>query len=300
MAYETIERDGYTIEIDAEEDCTFSNPRDWDNLSTMVCWHPDYILGDYQVTNEDGRGAIGGKPGRDTRFHRDDFKSMRHLYRYLGIAENAVGITPLYLYDHSGISMSAGSPNPFNFDAQGWDTSMVGFAYTTRERIRELCGDGAEYQAAEWIEEAIRGDVGTYNQYLTGDIWWYRIERDGETIESCGGYFGIEDCQAEANAILDDLVRDDEAKAAHERRLHRRLARFGAKFARAKSTALAVAAVLGIAVAVGYQALLADAGNLSHVCEAPCVVSFDAPNMQEDMFDIDYHDGRVDVFQVTP
>jgi hypothetical protein len=215
---ETITRNGFTVTIRSEEyDLEHFNPRQWDNLSTMVCWHPDYILGDFQITTEEGRGAIGGRPGKDTRFHRDDFKSMKHLHRYLGIVEKAVGIVPLYLYDHSGISMTAGSPNVF--DSGGWDTTMCGFAYTTHARVTELCGDGAEYHTDEWIVNAVDGEVVTYNQYLTGDVWFYSIERDGNVIDSCGGFFGYEDAEREANEALDACIREYEARIAPARSL---------------------------------------------------------------------------------
>ena len=156
-AVETYEHQGVKVQIHYDQDAgDHCNPRDNDgNIATMVCWHTDYILGDYQITNEDGRGAIGGRyggryePGKDSRYHRDDFSSMRALARYIGIMEQGVCILPLYLYDHSGISISAGTVNPFDNptvrrdefgQGMGWDTSMVGFVYTTAERINELCG----------------------------------------------------------------------------------------------------------------------------------------------------------------
>lgn len=213
---ESIERDGYTIEIRQEDyDLDCFNPRDYDNVTTLVCWHPDYVLGDFQFTNPDGRGAVGGRHGRgkDTSFQRDDFTSMEQLARYLGIVCKAVAITPLYLYDHSGITMSAGTPNAF--DSGGWDTTMVGFAYTTHERVNELCGTGAEYHTDEWLAKAVRSEVAVYDQYLTGDVYWYSIEHKGETIDSLGGIFGYEYAVQEANEAVDALVAERKATIEH-------------------------------------------------------------------------------------
>lgn len=145
---ETYEHQGVTVEIHYDEDAgEFCNPRNNDgNLTTMVCWHPDYILGDEQLRGE--RGAV--ETVFESEHGRTDVSSMRHLYRYLTLMRGAVCVLPLYLYDHSGISISAGTGNPFDNPTvrrdefgrgMGWDTSMVGFVYTTRERLVENCGE---------------------------------------------------------------------------------------------------------------------------------------------------------------
>lgn len=232
---ESFEHAGLKVEVGQEEDASFADPRDMDNLGTMVCWHPDYILGDYQFTSPEGRGAIGDRlahgsgkgSGHDTRFHRDDFSSMEVLERYLRLAEKAVVVLPLYLLDHSGISMTAGSNTVGRGDTAsggsdswgnpcGWDTTMVGFIYTTAERIVELCGEPqlatdafycprkwpegtpagqmnwpAERSAEAWIAKQLAVEVDLYDQWLTGQVYYYTVEdADGDMLDSCGGYLG--------------------------------------------------------------------------------------------------------------
>lgn len=63
---------------------------------------------------------------------------------------------------------------------------------------------------------------------------------------------------------------------------------------------LAASLVLGIVAAVLYTAVLAQAGDSPHTCQAPCRVTFAATNMQEDMFRIDYHGKVLDVFPAKP
>jgi hypothetical protein len=39
----------------------------------------------------------------------------------------------------------------------------------------------------------MRSEVDTYNQYITGEVYYYAItDADGEIVESCGGYYGRE------------------------------------------------------------------------------------------------------------
>lgn len=218
MEVESFTHAGLKVTIGTDEYTEHDDPRQYDNLGTMVCWHPDYVLGDYQVTNEDGRGAV------KDRFQRDDFRGLDVLERYLRLVASAVVTVPLYLYDHSGISMSAGAPNPFDNPrvrsdhhgaGMGWDTSMVGYIYTTRERILELCGepqletdpfycprtwpeDGRsgpnwprERTAVEWIAKQLAIEVDVYDQWLRGEVYYYVVEDEkGETLDSCGGFIG--------------------------------------------------------------------------------------------------------------
>lgn len=175
LTVETIEQDGYTLRVRYDEyEGQDNNPRDWCNLGTMVCWHPDYYLGDYQVTNPEGRGAV------EHSYHRDDFPNLNVLARYLTLAEGALLVLPLYLYDHSGISISVGR-NPYTMDPQGWDTTMVGFIYTTAEQVEQV---GCPL-ALDKLTEGLVGEVETYDAYLRGEVYYYIIEdADGEMVET--------------------------------------------------------------------------------------------------------------------
>lgn len=204
---ERFEHAGLEVQIGYEEtDLEHFNPRTADdgNLGTMVCWHPDYALGDFQL--RENRGAVGAE--YDHGWGRDGagFKSMRHLARYLELVEHAVVVIPLYLYDHSGISISAGAPNPFDNPrvrrddlgaSLGWDSSLVGFIYTTPSRVAELCG--SEYYVpadfggdqAAWLVKSLKCEVDVYDQYLQGQVYWYGIGEDYDSLDECvGGFLG--------------------------------------------------------------------------------------------------------------
>lgn len=93
-------------------------------------------------------------------------------------------ILPLNLYDHSGISMSVTS---FLGRAQHaeWDSGQVGWIYATPEDIRKEYGDTSPESMAK-AESLLNGEVETYNYYLIGECYAFRLYKDGEKIE--GGW----------------------------------------------------------------------------------------------------------------
>ncbi len=82
-----ITNDKYELKVEFESDP--QNPRtEWDNLGTMVCFHRNYSLGD------------------KTDLKSDDFDDWEELESYLKKEEGALMVIPLYMYDHSGITIN--------------------------------------------------------------------------------------------------------------------------------------------------------------------------------------------------
>lgn len=137
---------------------------------------------------------------------------------------------PLYVYEHSGISMSCGARTyPYN---DPWDSSAVGWIIALKEtilkeagceyvldengnRIKEVHSHGDSrstwsYKVRPLTEETWRrraveimeSSVETYDQYLTGDVYGFRFfeltGKDGDVIDesdivekdSCWGFYG--------------------------------------------------------------------------------------------------------------
>jgi len=105
---------GHRISIKVDEDA--ESPRTWDNLGRMVCGHSKYSLGDAHIQDLDN--------GRH-------FNSPDEIVEFLIRECGAKVILPLFLYDHSGITM-----NTTGFNCN-WDSGRVGFIYATAEKIRE-------------------------------------------------------------------------------------------------------------------------------------------------------------------
>ena len=62
--------------------------------------------------------------------------------------------------------------------------------------------------------KAAEGLVETWNQYLEGDIWYFQItDENGEMVDSCGGYYGFDDCVTEARSAAEhyNKTRNKEA-----------------------------------------------------------------------------------------
>ena len=110
---------------------------------------------------------------------------------------------PLWLYDHSGITMSCGKRiYPYS---DRWDSSCVGFIVMTKETaFKELAAT-----EGNWREKAIavmEAEVETYDQYLRGEVYGYTLYEESANgewteIDSCWSFFGDDLLE---NGILDD------------------------------------------------------------------------------------------------
>lgn len=169
------------------------NPRkEYDNGTVMVHWHTRYDLGDKQV-------------------ERMTAEEMVTLCKEAG--DPILHILPLYLYDHSGITISTGA-----FSC-GWDSGQVGWVYITESKAEEMGWD--KNLSVPRCEEIIKGEVKSYDAYLTGQMYGFVVEgRDGDQLESCWGFESEEDCLSEGKAAAErceDPAVAREAEALQER-----------------------------------------------------------------------------------
>jgi hypothetical protein len=148
----------------------------WDNLGTMVCFHRRYDLGDKH------------------NYSSSDYDSWDEVEKAIIKQEDVAVILPLYLYDHSGITM-----NTTGFSC-GWDSGQVGFIYVSRETLRkEYSVKRISNKIVEKATKLLLGEVETYDQFLKGDVYGFKVfnvetcdkgcEHE-EEIDSCWGFFG--------------------------------------------------------------------------------------------------------------
>ena len=191
MKSEEIKYKGHTIEIHTDEDPI--NPRENDNLGTMICFHRSYDLGDPMV--------------------KDDYTDQDSFKAYLKANEKQLIILPLYLYDHSGITM-----NTTGFSCP-WDSGQVGIIYITKEKARKEYGwKSLNAARIEKIKERLRAEVKEYDQYLTGDVYGYVVkDSTGEEIHSCWGYWGSDH---EASDLLPSARGEIDATIEAQRKAH--------------------------------------------------------------------------------
>jgi len=168
---ETIKYKGYTINIIQEEDAC--NPRKVfeDNYNDMICFHNRYDLGD------------------EHSYTKEELIDMVESGKYIYL--------PLYLYDHSGITM-----NTTGFSCQ-WDSGQVGFIIADKEEVKKEFGwKKLTAERIEKIKSYLKDEVQAYDHYLQGNIYGYSVKNDeGEELDSSWGYYGY---NHEKNGLMDD------------------------------------------------------------------------------------------------
>lgn len=247
----TEEYKGHRIEIVGDPDP--ESPREWDNLGTMTCLHSRYDLGDkhsHKSAEEIVNDLIGDEVEKIDRwveeeYHRrnmkalqgDDFlKANRELNREVEAkkweaARKRHLILNLYLYDHSGISMSCDSFIGRAHHAE-WDSGRVGIIHVSHEKIlAEYGGKRITKKTLAKAEKCLRAEVETYDQYLRGEVYGYRVfgpepepcdkcnhVADREEVASCWGFFGDYDNEdysalSEARGVVDSRVKEAKKEA---------------------------------------------------------------------------------------
>ena len=250
-----------THKLIVERDDYPDNPRNWDNIGTMVCFHSKHDLGDkhyygspaeflLDLLNNADLGGIEGAAARedileagsgifeevyhfwletqceqDVRdvldFLKDECEgfSMESIGRFLARenwdlfidcvswlspsdievnelydlvrATDQYVILPLYLYDHSGITIST---RPFSCP---WDSGQVGWIYAPKDTFRKATGYSEDdlFSAEGILEDEVR----EYDMYLRGEVYRYELYEllkcdscghvEENIIDSCGGFY---------------------------------------------------------------------------------------------------------------
>jgi hypothetical protein len=182
--YETHTKNGFKIHVVYDESPDdFANPRQNDgNLGVfLACNHLRYTLGDHPRADE-----IDEYRRAEEAFNH--FASRRQLngfVRWAKIYLGATAVLPVYLYDHSHLSVRAG--RDFSDWPHGqWDSGLLGFIFDT-PRTRE----GFDVRAD--VAEALKDEVDLYNLFLTGQVFGYEIfDVNEDHVDSCYGFLGAE------------------------------------------------------------------------------------------------------------
>lgn len=158
-----------------EQDSDTNNPfEEFDQLGTLVTWHKRYEFG----------GVDGAKEYGTPKDFLDEAKEKRYLY------------LSVFLYDHSGLTVST---TPFSCP---WDSGPIGFIYVTPEQMKEEYEGFSNKEAESKAKECMKIEIATLDQYLTGDVWGYIVQKETECekcgqeetemLDSCWGFYGRE------------------------------------------------------------------------------------------------------------
>lgn len=174
-------KDKAQLEIVYDDDP--ESPREWSNIGRMICFHKRYNLGD----------------DHDYRF--GDFESWDELQDQIEKDLDVAEILPLFLMDHSGISISV---SPFGCP---WDSGKIGFILCTKEDAKTNFGSSNN---PDRVRKCLISEVETYDQYLRGEIYRFVLRsppcekcgHQGEVTDSCGGFYGDDIL---TNGMMDNL-----------------------------------------------------------------------------------------------
>lgn len=187
----STEYQGHVIEVHRDPYPERSNPRvDCDNAGTMCCEHRRYSLGD------GGMELLVAQLQEDARWGLREMEGMPlpDVDNYSGIVDLARewGYTclPLYLYDHSGLTIST---TPFTCL---WDSGQVGWIFMSQKRAKE--------EGIDNPKSVLEAEVKEYDCYLLGEVYGYIVkDSEGNEIDSCWGFLlSIEDVVEEAKSNL--------------------------------------------------------------------------------------------------
>lgn len=175
-------------ELEIKQDNSPDNPRtEWDNVTTMICFHRRYDLGD------------------EHDYKSSDFEGWDEMKQQIETDYNVLMIKPLYMYDHSGITIST---SPFGCQ---WDSGQIGWVFIEEKQWIQMMGEDMD-RSEDRLDRIIEGDVKTYDKYITGEVYGYEIY-EVETcdkghehkilVESCWGFYDEEDCREEGNRVME-------------------------------------------------------------------------------------------------
>lgn len=206
------DKDGIEYTLTLKQDYDAENPREWDNVCTMICWNRSYRLGDRHSFNNPDEFMqhlyldVTGKHWCDE--HDDDY--WKDIYEEL-LATDLVLIKPIRAYEHSGIALSTSDSYPFN---DRWDSYFAGFIFVTKETIFKECSGITEENWKERADEYIEGEIETYNQYFSGEIYGYILTKKetqqekcphcGEVLSECEEDVEVQSCWGFYGDVLED------------------------------------------------------------------------------------------------
>ena len=155
--------------IKVDQDPDPSSPKDWDCLGTIVTQS----------------GYAGDKLSPD---------KIREI-----LEDKSIIWLPIYTYEHSGVWIKT-TP----FDCQ-WDSWQDGIIYVTKANAEKEYGTNYDI---EKVKACLKAEVESWNQYLSGEVYWYDIEdAQGNSVDSCCGFYGdVDYCIKQAQEYVDSIV----------------------------------------------------------------------------------------------
>lgn len=171
---ETITYKGYDINI--HPDYHADDPREWNDRTILVLFHNRYNL------------------PNELNIDHNHFSDWEEMEAFIEREYDPAIMRRVSMYEHGGIALSIGAPTC------QWDSGYVGFMLVTKESIREMFNiKRVTKQYIERAYEIMKGELETYNDYLSGNVYGYTVDGD-DWEDSVWGFYGYDH---EENGLLD-------------------------------------------------------------------------------------------------
>ena len=202
---------GYRITL-SHDDLGESPREECDNFGTMICWHNRYIIGDkhnyrgpeqflqnflevnYEETLYAKLMRACERRGNQLGYNWEPtIKDMFPIFQQVAL------VLPIWAYEHGGITISTSNRGyPF---CDRWDSGQLGWIYVTLDDVRkEFNRKRLSKKVIEKAYDILRQEAETYDQYLTGDVWFYEVDKwvggtlDEDEYEDEEDYMDDDDC----------------------------------------------------------------------------------------------------------
>lgn len=150
------------------QDNDFNPRREQDNLGTIFSWHNRYNLADFP----------------NSTLSKSDYSSVKEAIDKNTSKEHVI-IIPLYIYDHSGITIST---SPFDCP---FDSGQFGFITVSKEKLRKEFGcKRITKKTINKAQEILNKEVIAFDYYLRGEQYSFAIINDSEDVSYCGPFNG--------------------------------------------------------------------------------------------------------------
>jgi hypothetical protein len=182
-AIETFTHQG--IKINIYQDEYDESPNDWRNEELfLVAFHQQFSV-EREGFSQQICAAVANKGINE--YDEKDADAIQILKEY--------HVFGLEAYIHSGVSFALSQEG--NFPDRQWDVSQLGLVFVkkTEARLRTSA------------RKLALGLIKTWNQYLSGEVYWYKV---GD--ESLYGIYGLEYAIEEAKGVAEHVARNIQKK----------------------------------------------------------------------------------------
>jgi hypothetical protein len=166
------------------------------NLGKMMCYNSRYTLG-------------------DTEYRDENFETRESCMDIILYSNEILGYLPLYLYDHSGISISWTKETGWN----AFDTSLLGFYIFTKQDVLNYdpsCKGLSDESLKEIGLSVAKKEIREYDKYISGALCvidYIFEDPEGKVIDSYAGFnIGENELNEDSiSEIMRELSFDDDS-----------------------------------------------------------------------------------------